>query len=247
MGFDAELILMNLLLPEPEFSVEKNKMQMVFINDYEIKTKFKNYVLGRIFKNSLINNMKEFKQYTGAKMIGDLYDHVEFHPCYELMTIHVPDANWDIQLGEYGCPNIFFTCKNEDIKKKIETMKFTYLETEYTTINYDGGIWIHLYTQPLKERKNQYITYEIYADIIPILKDNYIQILRLLKNKIYVTNYAHQSEHEDENELCTIFYVLIIREFLSDSITFDQLKTMFKEHDILVVKLDEIEIITDIF
>ena len=70
----------------------------------------------------------------------------------------------------------------------------------------------------------------ICCEIKPILGDDYPCVLRKMSNQIKL----------GENKYSSIIYCLIVDKFKSSVTSFDQLKTIFKQHNILVILTSEI-------
>lgn len=248
---DYHLVMMHLLLPELSINPERNRIRAIISENEVMKTKIKNIIIKLWYNINLENRYNEYKQYIQKNYLDEdqkekwiqlqtIYDKADLGVT-DLDATLVQDCNWDLQLGECDEPNLYFIC---DYIQPFLQLHLSKVITEFTKVIYDDEdkcLWITLYARSRTTRKRNPITYEIYMDIIPELGENYPQILQYMKKKIFVVEYE-KSLDSGLNSV-RLFYALLINKFNASSISFDQLKNMFKIHNIIIIPLSDIIII----
>ena len=216
---------------------EHNRMQNMFL-EKDIQC---NLVKQYFRVPNKITSIKKFAE--THDLVIEKFDHTK-----EIdLTQFITSVKFEEKFGWDVVINVDYLCYDSKIEHFTDRNKFE--EKRQIIIDHCKG-----YSYISESHLNYDLTYyfsifhaqSICCEIKPILGDDYPCVLRKLKQQIentshYIVRSRSQIPKAKDNpflEFAT--YLLIIKDYTSSTATIDQLKTIFKEHKIHVMMLDEI-------
>lgn len=231
-------------MPTLEFYKEQNKIKKLLLdkkldklfyelfdfNEGALKSEFVNYINGKEKKENDENKKAQYK------IIKTLYNQVSPNRYSHFDSYHIDtEMGWDFHLFRDGGLCLLFDLP-KDISDAMKNLNVDSIVSKFTELNIGNNnedIWGYLSYINAKEEAY----YNIYGCIVPTLGDDYIYILKkinLLKKKV-----AKQDEKDNlQNVYSPNRFVLFINDFVSDSITFDDVKNIFDSHHIHLLKVN---------
>jgi hypothetical protein len=236
-------------MPSLDFYKEQNKIKKLILdkkldklfielfdfNEKALKNEFVNYIKNKEEKETDENNKAQYK------IIKTLYNHVSPKRDCHFDNYHIDtEMGWDFHLYRDSSVCLLFDLP-KIISDAMKNLNVDSITSKFTKLNNgDNNEDTHEYWGYLNQitiDDDTDANYNIYGCIVPTLGDDYINILKkinLLKKKV-----AKQDEKENLHDVYSLNrFVVLINDFVSDSITFDDVKKIFWEtHRIHLLKI----------
>lgn len=225
-----------------QFYIEQNKIKKLILDEKLDKKLtqhffFKNEgILKRefsIYIQTLEDKETDTKRKEYYSVIKTLYKNVS--PTLENVEQyqgHYTDTKlgWDFEL--FGHDQVKAFDVPENIVDAIKGLGLSQICSHYTEIRDDSEGYLH----------EDYIKKEIYnmlyGCIVPILDEDYINVIKKMNNLIKDT--IKEDAKEEYNSKTHNTYILIINEFCSESLTLENIKNIFRNHGIHLFTIDEL-------
>ncbi len=145
--------------------------------------------------------------------------------------------NWDVVMAIDNGDGMKVSIKSNDIREQDSLLKKMHSNLKY------------LYLSSIKNEsiKDYYINkrpqnLNIFIEIKPSLGDDYPCVLRKMANQIEHMRSRIKAEcgHISGDFYSNIMFVLLLKDFKSESATIDELKTIFRQHRISIIFMDEV-------
>lgn len=230
------------------------KKLKLLLNDENFIKNFGNYDINKIFHPEYKNDYEFEGKYNWdliIKSIDNVYYDCEFiinltneldekdkfKKEYDLIKkLKLNELKEERELKKF-CDNYDKNFNNEYKEYRINKLKEIF--SSFDNGNYGNHDINFKHDKLLVELSHYFILTKIFCEIKPLLSDDYPNVLRKMKTQITLQKELNQKSHfpGDRNHY---IYVLILKEFVSNTVSKDQLIQIFDNSDIHIIFTDEI-------